>query len=963
MSLARVRCQAQLTRLSLICLLALSLATAWFLLSPAVAPACISTGDGGWFWQNPLPQGNDLHGVSFVDAGRGWAVGARGTILHTTDGGADWQTQRSGTNAWLDGVAFADATHGWAVGDIDDEITGATTRVILATSDGGAHWNTQLSETANGLNGVSFPDASHGWAVGWSGTILTTSDGGAHWNTQDSGTSDYFYAVDFVDASHGWAVGESGLVLATADGGATWSVQDSDTHNDLWGVSFCDASHGWAVGSGSTIVATTDGGTHWRKEHSGVAYGLNAVSFSDANHGCVVGWRTILTTSDGGSSWAVHHIASQVGLAAVDCPDASHGWAVGDAGRILVSTDGGAHWGAQSSGTYDGLYAIDFADVSHGWAVGWGFDTSTSAILATQDGGSQWGVQDSGPGDILLDAVDFADASHGCAVGYNLDTGAGTILTTTDGGLQWSSRDTGALPKGSQEWLTGVAVPDASHGWAVGYRYDSPHTFTSVILATSDGGAHWSPQSPGTQAWLEGVCFVDVEHGWTVGVDWTLREGVVLVTTDGGAHWVAQSPGIRTSLNAVDFVDANHGWAVGGGGTILVTTDGGADWHAQSSGTTDTLYGVRFVDASHGWAVGDEGIVLATSDGGATWEEQNSGTTNMLHGVSFPDARHGWAVGDDCSILATATGGSPDSTPPVTVDDAPSGWLDHGVTVGLSASDAGSGVAFTGYSLDDSTTWTRGTSVTIPAPADHSNDGLHTILYYSVDNAGNTEATKSCTVKIDTTLPTTADDYDGLWHNSPVAVDFAATDPNLPDASGVTSTEYSLDGGTTWTQGTSVTILAPADHTGDGLHTILYRSTDNAGNTEKVDGCTVKIDTTPPVISFACLSLPHHHHHSGWATHRSAIGRGHHANWRDRSRYRSRLSLTYRIDDNLSPTVAVGIELLSFRGKVLQTISLGQHPTGVLQVYRLPGTLAHGFSRLRLTATDLAGNRQSKLVG
>ena len=29
----------------------------------------------GWFWQNPLPQGNDLYGASFVDANTGTVVG------------------------------------------------------------------------------------------------------------------------------------------------------------------------------------------------------------------------------------------------------------------------------------------------------------------------------------------------------------------------------------------------------------------------------------------------------------------------------------------------------------------------------------------------------------------------------------------------------------------------------------------------------------------------------------------------------------------------------------------------------------------------------------------------------------------------------------------------------------------------------------------------------------------------
>ena len=41
----------------------------------------------GWFWQNPLPQGNDLSSVHFVDEYVGWAIGKFGTIIRTTDGG------------------------------------------------------------------------------------------------------------------------------------------------------------------------------------------------------------------------------------------------------------------------------------------------------------------------------------------------------------------------------------------------------------------------------------------------------------------------------------------------------------------------------------------------------------------------------------------------------------------------------------------------------------------------------------------------------------------------------------------------------------------------------------------------------------------------------------------------------------------------------------------------------------
>jgi photosystem II stability/assembly factor-like uncharacterized protein len=82
----------------------------------------------GWFWQNPLPQGNALLGVSFTDTNRGTAVGKDGTIVRTTDGGATWVTQTSGTTSFLLGVSFTDANTGTAVGQ---------NGTILRTTDGG----------------------------------------------------------------------------------------------------------------------------------------------------------------------------------------------------------------------------------------------------------------------------------------------------------------------------------------------------------------------------------------------------------------------------------------------------------------------------------------------------------------------------------------------------------------------------------------------------------------------------------------------------------------------------------------------------------------------------------------------------------------------------------------------------------------------------------------------------------
>jgi peptidoglycan/xylan/chitin deacetylase (PgdA/CDA1 family) len=94
-----------------------------------------------------------------------------------------------------------------------------------------------------------------------------------------------------------------------------------------------------------------------------------------------------------------------------------------------------------------------------------------------------------------------------------------------------------------------------------------------------------------------------------------------------------------------------------------------------------------------------------------------------------------------------------DVTAPVTVaTGSDARWHRSAVTVTLSATDDESGVAATWFKVDDGA-WQTGVTVVVAAPQNHRGDGEHTVAFYSVDNAGNTEAPKSTTVKIDTTPP------------------------------------------------------------------------------------------------------------------------------------------------------------------------------------------------------------------
>lgn len=256
-----------------------------------------------WVWQNPLPQGNDLNSVFFVDGQTGWAVGKSGAFIKTVDGGVNWAVQSSGTDAYLASVAFVDARRGWAVGGWGVAPGREARGVILHTEDGGNTWVSQNANlTGTFLHSVDFVDANTGWAVGWPGVVLKTTDGGGTWTSQTSGTGEDLRSVAFVDGQSGWVVGYDGTILHTSDGGTTWNLQSSGTLGALYAVDFVDARTGWAVGEKGLILKTIDGGLTWESRSVAIADNFFGVTFMDRQRGWVVGGtRDILYTPDGGA--------------------------------------------------------------------------------------------------------------------------------------------------------------------------------------------------------------------------------------------------------------------------------------------------------------------------------------------------------------------------------------------------------------------------------------------------------------------------------------------------------------------------------------------------------------------------------------------------------------------------------------------------------------------------------------
>ena len=154
-----------------------------------------------------------------------------------------------------------------------------------------------------------------------------------------------------------------------------------------------------------------------------------------------------------------------------------------------------------------------------------------------------------------------------------------------------------------------------------------------------------------------------------------------------------------------------------------------------------------------------------------------------------------------------------------------------------------SGIAAVEYSVNGGA-WQSGVERVFTLAGKRSNTGrVYAVEYRATDAAGNVTG-GTCAVQIDNLAPKTTDDSDGLAHAADTTVHLTASDAH----SGVAETWYSLDGAP-WVEGTDVLVPAPTDHTGDGLHTVVYYSVDAVGNIEAVRMCEILIDTVAPTIS------------------------------------------------------------------------------------------------------------------
>ena len=287
-----------------------------------------------------------LRSVFFLDHNRGWAVGSKGTLLRTVDGGRNWQSRGASTNDIVRDIFFVDEQNGWLVCEVNAyelKTADEPRAYLMKTTDGGEKWQ-RVELKGFDINSILvravFSRGGRGWTFGEAGTIYTTRDAGETWSRLQSPTRRLLLGGMFVDDDRGWIVGAGATIIQTSDGGDTWyqsRLPEVDKTLRFTAASFVDNRTGWAVGSGGSVYQTNNGGRTWQRQQSGVDVDLYDVKFVDAKEGWAVGAEgTIIHTVDGGQNWTTERSETQHPLERVFFTDKTRGWAVGFGGTVVA---------------------------------------------------------------------------------------------------------------------------------------------------------------------------------------------------------------------------------------------------------------------------------------------------------------------------------------------------------------------------------------------------------------------------------------------------------------------------------------------------------------------------------------------------------------------------------------------------------------------------------------------------
>ncbi|WP_245600090.1 discoidin domain-containing protein [Paenibacillus harenae] len=245
-------------------------------------------------------------------------------------------------------------------------------------------------------------------------------------------------------------------------------------------------------------------------------------------------------------------------------------------------------------------------------------------------------------------------------------------------------------------------------------------------------------------------------------------------TTDNSSLFLVDESDAIHAASIADLIDSTSGrTAAGTLQTVNNLFDGNlgsiSDFRLNGSGTGSyvtfdfkegnqaALSGAELIARQDGYYTRIKGTVVQGSNDNATWTTLTSAAASTAEWQAFAISNNvpyryiriynpGTWFGNIAELRLHGIVKAADLTPPVTTDDAPQGWVNRDTKVSFNAVDTDSVVTSTYFTVDGGAQQS-GNEVTLTA------EGTHALVYWSVDQAGNTEQPHSVTVNVDKSAP------------------------------------------------------------------------------------------------------------------------------------------------------------------------------------------------------------------
>jgi photosystem II stability/assembly factor-like uncharacterized protein len=458
------------------------------------------TTNGGLSWmQLPNVPQNTYTDVYALDENNIFmsVLTASGQLLHTSNGGATWETITTGVPNSINDIEFASPTTGYICGPLGG---------FAYSTNAGITWTPSPMPVTTPMQKLKV-EGSEVYVVGDYTSIYKTTNNGASWDSlQFIAPTEVFswikYSIDKLDNTIVLG-GAYGLLNKSTDFGANWSsLSYYITQANLWTVFAQQGSPNiWAAGDG--LFYSNDGGRVWHTGETGTSYRIRSVRMVNADSGFYCGESAALgKTSDGGATWTPLTYPDQTkSLRAMDFTDRNTGWVTGGtdlppSSTVAKTTDGGSTWTMQTLPFNDTpARTIDMVDENIGW-VG-----ASLRASRTSDGGATW-LPVSMPPNTAFNS--FKAFDFNTVIGAN--GGSSKVYKTTNGGATWDSL---GIPDPSfrAAW-TGTDWTDEMTGVVVGS--------SGITAKTTDGGQTWTTKYLGGNMTARAVMMIDPDTAFCV---------------------------------------------------------------------------------------------------------------------------------------------------------------------------------------------------------------------------------------------------------------------------------------------------------------------------------------------------------------------------------------------------------------------------------------------------------------